>query len=303
MAHSRKSQSNKVFIYNGTGASKESSQDLATLFRENHTTLFEQQPDIIECDFKFSPNGLHTPTLVMPGGSVSSICYKVKPSITSIETSTVGKNYNYVGVCAGAYAATSNASLYSARHAPHISNPIVAETTDFMWTFNHELTFNIVKNFDSIGSFFPYYELKQTDKDYVPYAVSIRTTAQKQLLKSLFVGGCGFISHNDYQNGNGEVVAHYDDKNTYRFKGENSQIQKHVKLSSVVRIAPTDITGGIVLTGVHLEASVRNSSIFNALTRATDSCEKLSETEQLDILRGREELQSYSIDLLKRTLK
>jgi glutamine amidotransferase-like uncharacterized protein len=253
------SASGKVFIFNNQSISSESVADIGTFLRES-SMIFANQPDIVEINTIGNTDGLENPTFVVPGGLALRMAGQLKPIFQKIRASTLGDNFNFIGICAGALLA-----------------PKIIEVYDRNYTYAGKMEgLNLIDEYQAIGTFCPLQRASLSKKACIPYFVSLSLAVIPTPSRQLFVSGCGFFAAKDQLGTATEVVATYTDRPQYEFAGENSQTVQ--KLPAMIRKKHHGNHGGVFLSGTHFEASVKESVMLAAFKKSTDKIEALGKT-------------------------
>jgi glutamine amidotransferase-like uncharacterized protein len=290
--------SSKVFIYNAQGASASSAEDLKELFTSEN--IFVNRPDVQLSDFNFNPSGLNTPTFVVPGGSTTQIGTRVKPQISKIR-STLGDNFNYVGVCAGAFIGTRPADLFFTTHKYSFQNGGLEEPVFFLTTEDNKVNLDFITDYKAVGSFYPHDGHKHsTPKTYMPYRVNLSLTENNSKLSQLYVAGPGFIPVND--NGQSSVVATYTDCESYMFPYEKESTKVN-HFPAIISSKPSEDKGGVFLSGTHIEACVPNSRFLTFFKTAEKHNSALKAEEYDAFVLEQAETRATVESLLSKTLK
>lgn len=284
------SASNKVFIYKDQYVSCSSAIDIATFFRESKG-IFDSKPDIIEFDPSFrNADGLKIPTFVVPGGAATLMTQKLLPIFKLVqENSTVKNEFNYVGVCAGAFAATQVMNTF-------VGSPYFVHYLD-------RDGLNLVNDFKAVGAFCPVDTVNPSQKQFVPYVVTERMNHSGHMMKQLYVNGPGFFSVKDMPVLS-EVIATYEDRQAYDFAFPKEKI-KYEKLPAMVRRKANETHGGIFLTGTHFEVCVDESQLLAHCLYGVDKFAALSDKDAL-LLQDKSDRDSTNRvmqDVLRATLK
>ncbi len=289
--------SNKVFIYNGEGTNPESVNDLKELFSSDN--IFSTHPDISLCNFKFNPIGLSTPTFVVPGGSTTVIGRFVKPELSRFRE-IFEEDYNFVGVCAGAFIATENADLFIT-HKIDNSSTLLPPSYLFS-TPALQANINIIDDYQAVGSFYPNDSyLHDQPKCNMPYRVSL-LTEKKQTFSQLYLAGPGFFSSRQ-TNSQSEVVATYINRDPYVFNYP-SEKKEFKQLSAMIRSKPTDSRrGGRFLSGTHIESCVPYSKLLNLFKSDSEKTKALKKNDYEILINERQDTQNFVESLLADTLK
>jgi glutamine amidotransferase-like uncharacterized protein len=242
------SNSHKVFIYNGNGASQESVEDLVTLLSTK--TIFPDGVDISRSDFNSqSFYGLSHPTFVVPGGSAITIAAYIADPLTEIE-SIFSYQFNYIGICAGAFIGTTNADIFDISKQP---------ASFALTTRDAGFENGILDTFKAVGPFAPCAENPRPSLFFTPYRVTLSIGSQQQ--SQLYIDGPGFIPTRPTSSSE-EVLATYNNQPAYTFHYPR-EIKSCPKLAAIVRKLPDNHHGSVLLSGVHIEANVPDSQLFH----------------------------------------
>lgn len=281
--------SNKVFIHNSQGSSNESAEDLKAFFL-NSRAIFETKPDVIEIKTPFNMDGLKCPTFVMPGGSALVMRSSVKSLFKTVRSSQVGENFNYVGICAGAFLAIETTDIFTG--SPHFTH------------FGAFPGMGLVDDFKAVGAFCPTQEVNPSTKTYVPYSVSISYSCTRRPSKQLYVNGPGFFAVKTDGKNESEIAARYEDRDSYTFYYNQKKVSVS-DLPAMVMRKHSDKRGGVFLSGTHFEASVEDSKLLKAFEQPSEKVAGLAQDDykQLEDLVERENTRIAVEVLLRRTLK
>jgi glutamine amidotransferase-like uncharacterized protein len=294
----------KVFIYNGPGSAPQSISDLQELFSSEN--IFPCKPDVSITPFDFNPTGLNFPTFVVPGGSTSTMGRSLKPSMDKIKLE-LKEQFNYLGICAGAFIATIDADLFFTMHEydnnsnyGRLSPPIFFTTTR-----KEKANLDFISDFKACGAFYPndtYLYQKDGSKDYMPYSVNISfsQTQSQQILPQLYVAGPGFFSLPNV-NRRSEVIATYHDKSRYIFSYSKHENKCITNFPSIIRKKPQDQEGGVLLSGPHLEACVTNSKMLSFFKSSSPENPALKEEEYENLLENQAQTKTLVENLLRET--
>jgi len=249
--------SSKVFIYNAKGASSPSAEDLKELFSSKN--IFVKKPDVQLSDFNFDPSGLSTPTFVVPGGSTIALSHYIKPRIDKMR-GIIKNDFNYVGICAGAFIGANSADLFHTSHQYNDQQESLDEPS-FLFTIDENMNLNLVTDYKAVGAFYPHdgHKNPAPKKQYMPYRVNLTLAETKEDLPQLYVSGPGFFSTN--RRPQSSVVATYADCNTYTFPYEKEKMQIN-SFPAMISSKPSEGKGGVFLSGTHIETCVPNSKLL-----------------------------------------
>lgn len=237
--------STKVLIYNGAFTSAESCSDLKKLFTEQDIV---SRPDVIESDFRVI-DGLtkaNNPVFVVPGGNFTYMGIEgLQPALKRIDA-TLAPFYNYVGICAGGYTATSATEIFSVTPEDELPQYLCSTAP------SDSVNAGLVPEFISTGPFL---------KKSAPHCVklSFKNLEEKET-PYLYMEGPGFVPSGTGETGSCEVIATYNHYPRFFYPG--SPPKEHKELAAMVRRKRTQQRGGIFLSGPHIEATVRDSQLL-----------------------------------------
>lgn len=291
--------STKVFIYNGLGTSPYSTDDLKALLTSDN--IFSGHPDIQLCDFNFNATGLVKPVFVVPGGcSTSAIGRQLKPKLAAIEE-ILGKNYHYLGICAGAFIGTSNADLFLTTHKQDNNSAQLMPPMFLVNTKDTDAELNLISDFKAVGSFYPNDSyLRQPPKDYIAYRVNLNLSQSGNKLSQLYVAGPGFVPLKN--NHDTEVVASYAERARYTFPYEDYEVSVK-QFPAIIRQLPTENQGGVFLSGTHIESCVKNSRMLRFFKQASADNAALNEADYSALKTEQDQTRVVVEQLLRSTFK
>ncbi|MBX3708289.1 MAG: hypothetical protein KIT56_04435 [Gammaproteobacteria bacterium] len=294
--------STKVFIYNAQGADQESVNDLKELFTTSKK-IFPHSPDVQENDFNFNLSGLSNPTFVVPGGSSMWIGIAIKPVTDKIKFDLDG-NFNYVGICAGAFIGTENAYLSHANHTLNLNSTF--NEPSFLYT-TQEIKTNlaIISDYEAAGAFYPNDSHINTPqkKMYMPYRVNLSLQHSNQRLEQLYVAGPGFIPLAKQSSEQpSEVVATYADRESYTLNYNKTTTKTMDSLPAMIRKKPQGKQGGIFLSGTHIETCVKGSKLLKFFETSTKDGASLSKTDYETLENEQDKARDIVESLLGKTL-
>jgi len=291
--------SRKVFIYNAEGTGPLSTADLNELFTTGEN-IFTNQPDVSLRNFDFNVDGLENPVFVVPGGSTSLIGKKLKPQIDKIKSS-LGENFSYVGVCAGAFLGTTDAQLYYTTHELDSIYRTYQPAVFVGSTKTMEMALGMIDGHEAIGAFYPNdSQLGATPKTLMPYHVTLSLTKDNKQLSQLYVAGPGFIScKKDEEKHSSEIVATYVDHRNYTVYGK----QKVDQLAAIIRTSPQEKKGGRFLSATHIETCVEKSKLLNLFKSDGKNNASLNKNEHDLLTKEQKNLKSQVESLLHESLK
>lgn len=281
--------SSKVFICKNQGVSSESAADLSTFLRES-CGIFNNQPDIVEFSSIFNADGLKCPTFVVPGGNTLMMSTKVKSIFESVLASSVREDFNYIGVCAGAFIGTETADIFSA-------------SPDFTYSLPYQ-GMGLVDEFKTVGAFCPVETVNPSRRSFVPYSVSISLSNTRQPSQQLYVNGPGFFAVKPVRDGGAEVVARYRDRDSFDFAYKTGIVSTN-NLAAMVSKKPNEQRGGRFLSAVHFEACIEDSQMLKAFESSNSYVEALSSDDYATLGDAAEQTNTrVAVEaLLRRTLK
>ena len=296
------SSSHKVFIYNGAGSAEFSVPDLKELLSSE--VIFGSKPDVTLTTFDFNPAGITNPTIVIPGGDTFAMKDGMHKAVSLIE-SHVGQRYNFIGVCAGAFAATVITELFtqnrneykemSADRPPCLADEVTRGTGGF--------NLNLISSYKALGPFYPNSSFDNfIPRAYVPYITNVRL-ANGKVLPQFYVAGAGFVPETkDANNSECSVAATYSDQRYNFFYPKRYEMKDYTLVDMLARRA-TPERGALFLSGTHLEACVPNSKFFAAFQPINSLCYPLDFRTHAKFLANRESSHRNTEELLSETFK
>jgi glutamine amidotransferase-like uncharacterized protein len=292
------SVSRKVFIYNGTGASSKSADDLEKFLRENDD-IFAEKPDIALCDYTFNPEGLSCPTFVVPGGSTAIIGKFVRQFFDDSANQCLGGNYNYIGVCAGSMVGANSAEVFLAMLEFDKYALVRQAPSRYFGKYHRKSHCAGLVKADSIGSFYPLPQVRNSMKVLTPYRVTLNLDNQQQS-SQLFVGSPGFDPNSIPADV--DVVATYADRESYPFYFKD-EVKIFKTLPAILRQKPSQGKGGRVLSGTHFEACVNDSKMLRFFKAPGKDSAELSQADIEKLEAEQEKTTVFVKDLFKTSLK
>lgn len=286
------SSSTKVFIYSGHCTGHNSREDLSTFFK---TSGVFKNADVCENVFESNFSGLKNsdnPTFVIPGGQALQMGTTLKPKWINIQRDLKVK-YNYVGICAGAFAACEFAEAYKLDSG---KTPLYS-TSSQDW----EANLGVVSNYEALGPFYPIPNAILNKKSRLGLTIPYRVTLEfsdKEKLDQLYIAGPLFTStKSDDKKQNCEIIAKYSDCRGYLFAHEKNRDKLIAEPSAIIA------SEGIFLSGTHcLETCVENSKLLSFWSKPTATQLALSETDVVTLKKNRESHTKVMVPLLQRIL-
>lgn len=299
----------KIFIYNDEWVSKPSRDDAKALFESGDIC---QQADVVLSDFQFNPAQLQAekPVFIVPGGSACFMSDKMVPAFNQIKHALNG-HYNYIGFCAGAYLAADTMSIldmdktgvdttltYAVDNCPTPCMPI--KTISLAAT-------------SSIGPFHPNYsdnvQGHSNDKkryQYYPQVTPIYLSNGTSM-NSLYVEGCTFANVPDKYSAaafyRGSFSYTYNAKSGVRKVPMDSAMCTELPAILQKKADPETKTGGVLLSGTHIEATVKESAFLAKLGLFGGMNQPLRDDVIDKLRREQENSNEYVTDLIKETLQ
>lgn len=294
------SETRKVFIYNGTGASFDSALDLNELLSTDK--IFLGRPDVALTDFNFNMDGLSDPVFVVPGGSTSAIGYILAPIMTKIKMK-FGDNFSYVGVCAGAYLGAADAELFYTTHKLDNKRQEF-EPACFIWsTKEQNYAFSIIEDYKAYGAFYPDNTyLYSPAKMLMPYKVDISLSENNVELNQLYVSCPLFLPDEKHSSSRTEVAAVYTNASQYRFFSTQN-LPLSSKPAAIVRQLPKENADGKLLAATHIETCVENSRLLHFFKESSENNIALPESQFTLLSDEKKTAKPYIESLLRETLK
>jgi glutamine amidotransferase-like uncharacterized protein len=288
--------STKVFVYHSHGASPQSAGDLKELLLTS-SNIFAQRPDVQLSDFNFNVTGLTIPTFVVPGGSTNAMASVVQPFINDRRNILGDKfNFNYVGVCAGAYIGAESADLF---HTPHKRNRLLEryEPPIFLDVPNNN-SLGLIPDYKAIGAFYPNDSHERSfPKDITAYRVELSLDEKKEKLAQLYVGGPGFAPLENSTSDGTKVIARYADNNSYTFEYTKTEKKTIEHLPAMVR------RKGVFLSATHIEACVPNGEFLKFFKSSGETHNGLHKRDYDAFISEQDETRQTVESLLRQTLK
>ncbi|GEM_PF-4290171 len=302
----------KVFIYKSSFTAQESISDLKELFTSYG--IFESV-NVMESDFNFNVDGLNGRdiTFIIPGGQAMGMGMELKPRMEKMK-SHFGNQFNYVGICAGAYIAPSEADIFNTNYKIDQNTKLLAAPEYVGHSSDFEADLNIVSEYKAFGPFYP----SEQDVDYspmkgklIPYCVNLALTNSHCNISQLYVSGCGFesVASSSADKKTTEAIATYTSENPYKFFYPDDRSEKKIQRLSAMISRPANAethSGGVFLAGTHIEACVKNSRMLSSFspTKKADAKQMLLSKESHKLLEdSQEEAAKVVVTLLKDTFK
>jgi glutamine amidotransferase-like uncharacterized protein len=290
----------KIFIYQTKSASEESVADLVQLLPQV-PALRNKEAAIVGDFTALNLDGLNPADslIVIPGGFAMFMLYEAKKP--SVFTELAIQKYNFLGICAGGFLGTNQGVVLKREHSP-LGYDVVFQPENAYCSSQPPFTFRmqeVMSNTTELGMNNPYIDdydvvgpFRPNDEDYRQYKIddlsaklikpyAVQLTAYGKSLSQLFIHGCGFTQNHKADSAtHSAVLANYNF--SVKFIPEKSRavrtlFQREPALSHF-NIAPRPITldappaiianfanekrGNVLLTGVHIEASVANSKLL-----------------------------------------
>ena len=311
----------KIFIYNGANTGENSRQDARQLFECED--IFNKRPDVVLSDFNENFSGLNpiqdNPTLVIPGGAAIFMGIDMLESGQKAKIQDlISQGFHFVGICAGAYLATTNSDIFNTRHVYHSIENTFSDPEFQMSSRIEQFSFNICSSHSALGPFYPNKDYddypNKTElklKNLLPFNVTLSLNETSQKISQLFVGGCGFESQAipdridkklPY-----EIVATYADRENYSFSYSDLEQKKTIhNFAAMIRkkagSQPKD--GGVFLSGTHIEACVKDSKLLNYFHLVNERGKmKLTENQYNSLLEAQNSAKEHAVHLLKSTFQ
>jgi glutamine amidotransferase-like uncharacterized protein len=289
-------RSEKVFIYrNPKFTCSESVDDLVKLFSSDR--IFNH-PDVQVGDLNFNASGLSYPTIVVPPGTATFIGQNVKPAIENIKYH-LGAQFNYIGICAGAFVGAEDGDLCADwdRETLTRNNP----AQHFLSLSDISANLNLISDYKSVGPFFPNDKEKELKKD-IAHSATLNLESIQKKLPFLYVSGPGFFNTKKGARSSTEVVATYADCESYAFAYEE-QREEITSLAAIVRKRQEKNQGSVLLSGVHIEACVKDSKFLRLFAESTPEISALKPAEHDQLVEQQEESQQIVETMLRETLR
>lgn len=257
-----KEPTEKILIAKSDFDFEPSRSDLKTLFEEQNQALF-LNPDVGDFTKNTNLSGLdpkHT-TIVIPGGRAIMMGGDLVGKKEELKN-LFSKGSNGVFICAGGYLAANEMRLGDKKNG---MVTLIPPLSDY--------SLNILSNFTAIGPFYPN-DFYDTCIPYSPHSVKLKSFIGTLNSKQIYWEGCGFIPHKTPDRlgeQEFEVVASYEDKDSYFFNNQKSydipltnlSLVSYSNLAAIVRKKPSGSKGGFFASGVHIEAGVQGSKLLN----------------------------------------
>lgn len=283
----------KIYIYNGEGAAKFSAADLFEFFTTNK--LFESQ-DVAYFSDEFNINQLKCPTIVVPGARSTTVLSGYLMPIMNTFKSELNYNFNYIGVCAGAFLGADDVQI----HLPSYELKNNGDYTDLSYLWKTD-SFGLVNDMLAIGTFYPvegkrYKNVKPFTP--VPYRLTIDFSEDCLSPNQLFVHGPGFFDKSPTKQ---RAKCRYMDKASYRFQDRHFE-----QLCSMVYEPHTDKEGARFLFGTHLldAQAVKNSKMLGACNpQGGASPNKLTQADYDAFVAEQPQVQKEAVEYLRPRLK
>jgi glutamine amidotransferase-like uncharacterized protein len=139
-----------------------------------------------------------------------------------------------------------------------------------------DANFGLITDYQSIGPFYPNDNPPNSSKKHIPYSVNLSLMESNKKLRQLYVSGPGFFS--EVNQPKTKVVAAYADCKSYRFQYLTKDITIN-NLPAMICREPDEKTGGIFLSGTHIETCVPNSKMLNAFASGDKDCAALTKED------------------------
>ena len=137
----------------------------------------------------------------------------------------------------------------------------------------------------------------------MPYSLPIAFNQSKRPLPLLYLHGPALFLSGDAKASGEEVVATFVEGENYKKSNSHFSALADKPLAAIVRKLPTEKSGGKLLSCVHIEACVPNSSVLKFFQYKTPQSPALKKEEYDLLVSEQKETREQVETLLRDTLK
>jgi glutamine amidotransferase-like uncharacterized protein len=211
---------------------------------------------------------------------------KVRPAM--------GENFDYLGVCAGGFAGTSDGEIFNLS-----TNGVYHTPTSYKSLRKEEANCGMISDYRALGPFHPTYGYESRGPNqYVPYIIKLKLKNSTVELPQLYINGPGFAANG--LSPTTKVVANYSIGATFKY--EHGEVE-HPRLAAMISAPAEQNHGARFLAGTHIEACVPNSKMLSLFWHETPRSEALSYAEVKAFRDEREATYDKTVEILRDTFR
>jgi glutamine amidotransferase-like uncharacterized protein len=257
----------RILINNSKGVSQPCLTDTEKLFKG-----WYQDVTVTE-DLNLNLAGLNesdNPVLVIPGGSALTTGFALSKEFPSL-FEELNAPFSVIGICAGAYLLPKTSYLFDA--SPHIKS-IKQIPPQYLREVGDSFKLGCM-DCQAFGPFYPnsYYKMllhssyESPENNMRPYETQVKFRTTGNVLSALYAQGPLLASKN--RDVSVEASFNGRDEYSFGFPFEEEEVFPSSSAGAVVvqRNDASNKIKSLIVTGIHPEASVPNSSLLNFFTK------------------------------------